>query len=250
MAAAVNDEFSQISARSRGRIRFLVTLPLPDVELALKELERADTLQGAVGVFLTSTIDRHTLDEALFAPLFEELARRKTTVLLHPTTGCCTEGVRDYALSLVVDFFAETTNCIARLLYSGALTQYEGINWIFSHLGGTLPFVLHRFDNYATQFPECREHLTGRPSELLRSVYFDTVSTHIPALRCAFDTFAASQFVFGSDYPHAPGGLSVFVRALGEVNLSQEAEEQVTWRTASRLFGLPVPVDDQAASGP
>lgn len=250
VAAAVNDEFSQISARSGGRIHFLATLPLPDVELALKELERVDTLPGAVGVFLTSTIDRRTLDEALFAPLFEELARRKTTVLVHPTTACCTEGIRDYALALGIDFLSETTLCIARLVYSGTLTQYEGINWIFSHLGGTLPFVLHRLDNYAKQFPECREHLTGRPSDLLRSVYFDTVSTNIPALRCAFDTFAASQFVFGSDYPHVPGGLSGFVKALGEVNLSHKAEEQVTWRTASGLFGLPVPADVQAGSRP
>lgn len=246
LAAALNDEFDEICSRSDGRLRFLATLPLPDVDLALQELERVDALGGSVGVFLTTTIDRQTLDDKHFEPLFKELARRKTTVLVHPTTGCCTDGVRDYALALAIDFLAESTNCIARLVYSGALTRYEGINWVFSHLGGTVPFILHRFDNYATQFPECRAHLVDRPSALLRSVYFDTVSMHAPALRCAFETFEPRQFVFGSDYPHVPGGLPALVEALSSVNLSHRDAEHVAWRTAARLLGLREPRDNRS----
>ena len=191
---------------------------------------------------VTTTIDRRDLDSPQFAPLWAELSARKTVILVHPTTGRSTLGVRDYALALGLDFLAETTRCIARLVYSGTLEAYPGIRWIFSHLGGTTPFLIDRFDNYFQQFPECREKISRRPSEILRAVYFDTVTTHEPALRCALDTFDAGQFVFGTDYPHVPGGLDRFTAtldaAVAAAGLDDGSQESIRRRTAAELIGI------------
>jgi predicted TIM-barrel fold metal-dependent hydrolase len=154
--------------------------------------------------------------------------------------------VREYAMALGLDFLAETTNAIGRMVYSGLLLQYPGIKWIFSHLGGTAPFLIHRFDNYYRQFPECREHISQPPSQILRSVFFDTVSTHVPAMCCAFETFEAGQFLFGTDYPHVPGGLDVFVQtftaAADAVKMSESDRLGIQGANAARLLGLPVSV--------
>lgn len=178
------------------------------------------------------------LDDGLFGPLWEELDRRSAAVFVHPTTPCCTEGVRDFALSLALDFLAETTNAIGRLVYSGVFERYRRIRWIFSHLGGTTPFVVHRFDNYARQFPEARANITEPPSEYLRRLSFDTVSTHAGAMRCAFATFDPSQFVFGTDYPHVPGGLQIFVDTLQAASLSPSDQARVAHQNATTLLDI------------
>jgi predicted TIM-barrel fold metal-dependent hydrolase len=198
-----------------------------------------------VGLVVCTTIDRRTLDDPAFEPLWRELSERQAVVFVHPTTGCCTEGVRDYALSLALDFLAETTNAIGRLVFSGTFTRHPGIRWIFSHLGGTTPFLIHRLDNYFGQFPECRAQIDRRPSEILRDVHFDTVSTNVAAMRCAFDVFQPAQFVFGTDYPHVPGGLEVFVdtfaNAAAAAGYDDAARAAVAAGNASRLFSLALP---------
>ena len=235
----LNDEFSQIAADSGGRLRFFVSLPLPDVDAALEELDRALALPGAVGVVLCTTIDHHTLDDARFGPLWEELSRRRATVFVHPTVPICTEGVREFALSLALAFLAETTNAIGRLVYSGTISRHEGINWIFTHLGGTAPFLLLRYDNYYKMFPENREHIDRPPSEIMSDLYFDTCTMHAPALRCTVDSVGVEQLVFGSDYPHVPGGIQRFVDIFNSVGLTDAEQETIGWTTAARLIGEP-----------
>ncbi|RLV57363.1 amidohydrolase [Aeromicrobium phragmitis] len=239
LTSDINDEIAAMADASNGRLLTLASLPLPDVDVALDELDRALKLPGVAGIMLTTTIARQTLDAPQFVPLLEELSRREVLVLVHPTTGCSTEGVREYALALGLDFLAETTNCIARLVYSGRFEQYPGIRWVFSHLGGTTPFLIHRFDNYFQQFPECREHIDRPPSQILERVYFDTVTTHVPAMRCALDTFDVGQFVFGTDYPHVPGGLGRFTQTLAAAQLSDEDYARIGWGTATDLLRLP-----------
>lgn len=234
----LNDELADMVRASDNRLRMFANLPLPDIDRALEELDRVHGKPGIVGIMLCTTIDRRPLDDDLFTPLWEELERREAIVFVHPTTPCCTEGVRDFALSLALDFLAETTNAIGRLVYSGTFERHPGIRWIFSHLGGTTPFLVHRFDNYARQFPEAREHLTQEPSAYLGRLYFDTVTTHVEAMKCAFSTFDPSQFVFGTDYPHVPGGLEIFVDTLRRAGLSPEDEELVGHRNAATLLGI------------
>ena len=242
----LNDEFGDLVGRSGGRLRYFANLPLPDIDASLAELDRTLDRPGVVGVMLCTTVDRRTLDDPHLAPLWEELSRRSTVAFVHPTTACCTEGLRDFALSLALDFLAETTNAIGRLIYSGTLERYPGIRWIFSHLGGTVPFVHHRFDNYAKQFPEVGRHIIRKPSEQLRELSFDTASTHAAAMRCAFETFPASQFLFGTDYPHVPGGMKMFVDTLQAAGLSAADLARVRWQNAVALlpgFGCTDPAE-------
>ncbi len=72
----------------------------------------------------------------------------------------------------------------------------------------------------------------------MRDVYYDTVTMHAPALRCAIDTVGADQLVFGSDYPHVPGGIDRFVTVLNSVGLTPDEMERIGRRTAAGLIGL------------
>ena len=232
----INDEIGETCASSGGRLLEFASLPLPDVSAALAELDRI--ADRAVGVMITTTIAGRTLDDELFAPLLAEFSRRGTVVFVHPGVASSTEHIREYALALALDYLAETTNCIARLVYSGTFDAHPGIRWIFSHLGGTTPFLIHRFDNYYQQFPECRERVSRAPSEVLRGVYFDTVTTHRPALQCALDTFDPGQLLFGTDYPHVPGGLDRFTATLHAMDIRPESMQAIERTTAASLLGI------------
>ena len=102
----------------------------------------------------------------------------------------------------------------------------------------TIPFVLPRYDNYYRQFPECRENIERPPSEIMRELYYDTVTMHAPALKCALETLGPEQLVFGSDYPHVPGGIDRFVTVLESVGMSEEHLEMVGRSNALDLIGL------------
>jgi aminocarboxymuconate-semialdehyde decarboxylase len=237
----VNDEFADRVKGSDGRLRMLASLPLPDVDAALAELDRALALPGVLGIVLCSNLDGMTLDDERLAPLYEELSRRGTVVFVHGNVPCSTEGLREYALALAMGFMADPLFAIGRLVYAGTIDRYPGIDWIFTHLGGTVPFVLPRYDNYYKQFPECREKIDRPPSEIIRELYFDTCTMHPPALRCAVDTLGADRLVFGSDYPHVPGGIDRFVTILNSVGLSADELSMIGSTTAARLFGLEEP---------
>jgi aminocarboxymuconate-semialdehyde decarboxylase len=214
------------------------SLPLPDIDEALTELDRSLAFPGVVGIVLCSNIDGVTLDDPRLGPLYEELSRRGTTVFVHGNVPCSTEGLQEYAMALAMGFMADPLFAIGRLVYSGTADRYPGINWIFSHLGGTLPFVLPRYDNYYKQFPECRENIDRPPSEIISELYFDTCTMHAPALRCSLETLGAERLVFGSDYPHVPGGIDRFVTILNSVGLSEQELSMIGSTTASRLLTI------------
>jgi predicted TIM-barrel fold metal-dependent hydrolase len=234
----LNNDLVEEASKAPERLRVLASLPLPDLNASRRELERVLGLSGVVGITLCTTIDGLPLDSPTLVPLWQALHELEVAVLIHPTVGCSTQGLEDFALSLVVGFVAETTTAIARLLFSGVLERYPAIRWIFTHAGGSVPFIVNRFDTYAMQFPDCRDAVSRKPSEILSRLHFDTVTTHGPALRCAVETFGPGQFLFGSDYPHVPDGLVPFVDVLDELELGHSGRLSIERGNASRLLGV------------
>jgi aminocarboxymuconate-semialdehyde decarboxylase len=107
---------------------------------------------------------------------------------------------------------------------------------VFSHLGGTLSVVLPRLDSYWRQFEDCRERAPKPPSEYARDLVFDTASKHGPAIRCAIDTFGEDRLVFGSDYPHVPGGTQPYLEALEPFVAGSPARREILSGRARALL--------------
>ena len=92
-----------------GRFGMFAMLPLPYIDECLKEIEYAfDTLK-VDGIGMMTSYGDKWLGYPQFAPVFDELNRRKATVYTHPTSpNCCVnlvQGVND----ATVDWAADTT---------------------------------------------------------------------------------------------------------------------------------------------
>lgn len=235
LARDVNEEFAEICRENPNKFRALASVTMQDTNLALRNLTHALDELKMDGVMLLTNIDGMSLDDARFEPFWEVANERDLLTYVHPTVPDA-ESLSDYALAIGVGFLGDTNLALARLSYSGVFERYPRIRWVFSHLGGTLPFMLPRLDNYYRQFPECRERAPRPPSEYIRGLLFDTASSHRPAMRCAVDTLGLGRLVFGSDYPHVPGGVEPFLNALDATGATDEELVELTRGRARALL--------------
>ena len=128
---------------------------------------------------------------------------------------------------------------VGRMALSGFFEKYRNIQWIFSHLGGTLPFVYTSMDMCQKRNP-AKEHMAPKPaSSYFRNLYVDTGRLiTAPILNCAIDLYGKEHIVFGSDLPFAYDVTSLNVPRLEGLDLPGLTKEMICFENAKRLLKL------------
>jgi predicted TIM-barrel fold metal-dependent hydrolase len=199
-----NEYSKKLESDHAGRFGTFAMLPLPNIDDSLKEIAYAfDTLKvDGVGI-MTSYRDKW-LGDAAFAPVWEELNRRKATVYTHPTgANCCVNLVPGVAES-TVEFGTDTTRSIASLILSGASQKYKDINWIWSHGGGSLTSFAERFLIQVVNTPPYKGKFTRETMQgELDRFYYDTAQiSNAVTLDALAKLVPISQIVYGTDFPY------------------------------------------------
>ncbi len=202
LARIVNEYGASMVRDHPGRFGLFATLPLPDVEGSLREMEYAlDTLK-ADGIGLMTSYGNQWLGDKAFAPVWAELNRRKSVIYTHPNTPACCGSIADELPAVSIEWATDTTRTVASLLFSGTAARYPEIRWIFSHGGGTTPFLLSRF---VYQEATMKGKETVLPKGLmyeLKKFYYDTAQANHPgALAALLKLVTPAQILFGTDYP-------------------------------------------------
>lgn len=177
VARVMNDHLAEVCGRWPDRFRGLASVPLQNVNLALKELDRAVDQLGMVGLILLANVDETPLDDPRFEHFWAAVNDRQLPVLLHPTVppGIESMGMDQYGLVPSVGFMIDTTLAVARMLYAGVFERYPDWPLIISHAGATLPFISGRLDQCYRFIPDARPRISRPPSEYLKRLYYDTV---------------------------------------------------------------------------
>ena len=185
-----------------GRFGFFAVATPPDTDGALKEIAYAlDTLK-ADGIGLLSNYDGKSLGDPSFAPVFEEINRRKCVVYVHPTMHPCTAGLIPGLIPQGIEFPLDTTRTITSLVLSGTLARCPDIKFIFSHGGGALPFLAARITHVGQGNADFKGNNPRGIEYELKRLYCDTASAEsAPQLAAMQAFFPDSHILFGSDFP-------------------------------------------------
>jgi len=233
LARQNNDYTQQLVHDYPGRFGHFAALPLPDTDGSLKEIAYAyDTLK-ADGISLwTSYGDKWPGDPA-FAPVFEELNRRRAIVFIHSAPPACCRTLQPGVMDSVVEYDFDIARAIVSFLKNDGFRKYSNVRFIFPHSGGTLPMLANRVTE---TLPEKRSETESENlMEQIRNLYFDIAHAAYPAPFTALTKIVPlTQILFGSDYPIVP--FPVTEVPLDHIGTPPSFLEAVNRGNAEKLF--------------
>jgi predicted TIM-barrel fold metal-dependent hydrolase len=202
LARACNEFGAKLVQAHPARFGLFATLPLPDVDAALQEIAYAyDTLKTD-GIGLLTSYGDVWLGNRAFRPVMEELNRRKAVVAIHPTAANCCRSL-EYGLGPgSIEYGTDTTRAIIGVTFGGDAARFPEIRYIWSHAGGSLPFLASRVDGGSNG---AKEALPNGFMAEARKFYYDLAgAANKGAIASLLQLVKPSQIVFGTDFP--PGG--------------------------------------------
>jgi 6-methylsalicylate decarboxylase len=204
LARELNEYATKLIKDHPGRFGLFAVIAPPDVEGSLKEIEYAfDTLKADGIGLLTSYQDKY-LGDPSFAPIYEELNRRKAVIYVHPTTPDCCRGLVPGIPPGSIEYATDSTRTIAHLVFSGTAIKYSDIRWIFSHSGGTLPFLTGRFIRLAQE--RKLAHLPNGPLPEFQKFFYELAQGNTPGqIAALLNMVSVAQVLYGTDYPFRDG---------------------------------------------
>src|SRR5258705_484888 len=259
LARRCNEMAAALMQFRPGRFGGFACLPLPDVDGTFAELSYALDVLKLDGVVLFSNARGIYLGDKRFDAIFQELERRRTVVFVHPTAS---PDSASHALGLpdsLLDFVADTSRAIALLHYSNTFARTPNVQYIFSHAGGTIPYLATRFGIIDEMGVIDGGKERGTAADTFRRLHWDTaLSWRDPVLHLLRSVVGLDRVFFGSDFPYLRRDLAVGCREqVGRTTALSDAERAAVLgenamkllpRIESSVRSRVSPVGDFAAS--
>jgi len=218
LARACNEYGAKLVQDHPGRFGLFAAMPLPDVDATLKEIAYAYDVLKADGVGLLTSYGDTWLGNRAFRPVMEELNRRKAIVHVHPTAANCCRNL-EYAPGVgagSIEYGTDTTRAIMGIAFSGDAVRFPDVRLIWSHAGGSVPFLAGRIEGASNN---AREALPRGFMAEVRKFHYDLAgAANRGAIASLQQLVPATQILFGTDFP--PGGSSAGVaKTLAELGM-------------------------------
>ena len=204
VARACNEYGARLVQDHPRRFGLFAAMPLPDIDATLKEIEYAyDTLK-ADGVGLFTSYGDSWLGNPAFRPVMQELNRRKAVVHVHPTAANCCRNL-DYGVAPgSIEYGTDTTRAMIGVTFSGDAARFPDIRFIWSHAGGSAPFLAGRIDGGSRN---AKDRMPNGFIAEAKKFFYDTAgAANRGATASLLELVTPSQILFGTDFP--PGGTS------------------------------------------
>jgi aminocarboxymuconate-semialdehyde decarboxylase len=208
LSRMLNDHLMSVVATHPKRFIGLGTLPMQAPELAVRELERCMAI-GLAGVEIGTHINDWNLDDECLEPFWAAAEELGAAVFVHPWDMMGQGRMPRHWLPWLVSMPAETSLAICSLAMGGVLERYPNLRICFAHGGGSFPATIGRIDHGFNVRPDlCQTRTQTPPSELLSSIYIDSLVHDPDALRFVVSKLGTDRIALGTDYPFPLGELA------------------------------------------
>jgi aminocarboxymuconate-semialdehyde decarboxylase len=228
-----------------GRFVGYAPVALQYPEIAAEQLERGMKEFGLIGAAIGGSVEGEEIAAAKFDPFWKKAEELQALIFIHPQTAPQSTGIAKRvqgsgALGNVIGNPLETSLALVHLIFEGKLDQFPNLKICGAHGGGFLPSYAARMDHGCSVFPQqCKgPTLKKKPSEYLKTLYFDTLVFTGEALRHLVAEHGASQLMIGTDYavPWVKGPVDHVLNTLG---LSDDERIAILGGNAAKLIKLP-----------
>lgn len=234
LARACNEYGAKLVQDHPTRFGLFAAMPLPDVDATLQEIAYAyDTLK-ADGVGLMTSYGDMWLGHATFRPVMEELNRRSAIVHVHPTAANCCRNLGYGVAPGSIEYGTDTTRAITGVAFSGDAARFPNIRFIWSHGGGTVPFLAGRIDGASNNAKDRMPR--GFMYELKRFYYDLAGAANKGVVASLLQLVPPTQVLYGTDFPPGGNGRDV-LKTIAELGMFSEADLRAVERdNAVKLF--------------
>jgi len=223
LARECNDFGAKAVQAHPTRFGLFAAMPLPDVDATLKEIAYAYDQIHADGIGFMTSFGDTWLGNPAYRAVMEELNRRNAVVFVHPTAADCCRNL-SYAPGVhpaSLEYGTDTTRAITGICFSGDAVRFPNIRWIWSHGGGSMPFLAGRIGGAARNF---KQQLPNGLIAELKKFYYDLAGADNAGVVASLKELVSSdKILFGTDFP--PGGhMLENAQTIRELNMFSEAD--------------------------
>jgi len=210
LARRCNEFAAELVHARPDRFASFACIPLPDIEASLEELSYALDVLGLDGVVAFTNSNGVYLGDTVLEPVFEELERRKAVVFVHPNPS---PDVVAHSLGLpdnLLDFPTDTNRAVAQMHYTNRFARTPHVKYIFSHAGGSIPYLAARFAIIDEMDFIAGAEERGSADDMFRRMHWDTaLAASDPVFRMLRDVVGIEQVLYGTDFPYLRRDLAV-----------------------------------------
>jgi predicted TIM-barrel fold metal-dependent hydrolase len=227
LARKCNDFAASLVSKFPTRFGALGSVPMPNIDDAIEATIYALDVLKLDGLALFTNSQGIYLGDKRLKPLFKELQHRKATVFIHPNPS---PDPVAHALGLtdnLIDFPGDTTRAIAQLHYGGTFAETPDVKYVFSHAGGTAPYLAGRFGIVDEMKIMGDSSTTGTTAQTFRRLYWDTaLAWGDPVLNTLRHIAGMDKVAFGTDFPYIRKDLAIKGKQKIKTNPDLSADEK------------------------
>jgi uncharacterized protein len=257
---AYNDWIAEWASADPRRLLPQMALPFWDIDLSVKEMERATRL-GHSGVIMGGQPEffgQPKLTDPYWDPLWASAQEKGLPIDFHIASGDLSNfhlhhsSVGEHAAfsGLAVMFTMENVKTLSQIIMGGICHRFPKLNFVSVESGiGWLPFALEMLDWMWLNCGVRQEHpeYDLMPSEYFQRQIYGCFWFERGTLKSTIEQIGANNILYESDYPHptsmSPGPASIAVpprqyidEVLGE--LPEDVSRKVLHDNAARIYNL------------
>jgi aminocarboxymuconate-semialdehyde decarboxylase len=232
-----NDHIAGCCEQHPDRFIGIGTVPLQDIDLSIKEMERCVRELKMPGLEIGSNINGRNLSDPYFDPFWKAAEELGCSLFVHPWEMMGEKDMQKYWLPWLVGMPAETARAISSMIFGGVFRKYPKLRVAFAHGGGSFPFTIGRIEHGFNVRPDLVAIDNDiNPREYLGKFWIDALVHDPKALDYVLDVIGNDKVCMGSDYPfplgeHHPGKL------IEESALSATVKQQLLTDNALAWLG-------------